>query len=184
MAAVFDSKGREIASEAEVNQFIEDEKNLNNTQETPEGDPVPQDGSSLEDAENGATTANGDTAANGNKANGNYINPAVFDKALLSNHPGYQPVGLNKTPGVGFSRNVYVDGAAALYTGCKFTPHDIPPDPKDPPHTDEIATGCANVFCNGGRMARIGDKMKGKGQIFGGLTKSCFSVNVPSKGLI
>ena len=31
MAAVFDSKGRQIASEAEVNQFVADEKYINDT---------------------------------------------------------------------------------------------------------------------------------------------------------
>ena len=62
--------------------------------------------------------------------------------------------------------------------------NDIPPNPKDPPHADEIATGCANVFCNGGGMARPGDKMRGKGAIFGRLTKSCYNVYIPNKGLL
>ena len=114
----------------------------------------------------------------------NYTNPAIFDAALLSGHPGYQPVGLSKVAGVGFSKDVFCNGAAALRVGNKFELHDIPPNPRDPPHADEIATGCPNVFCNGGAMARPGDKMKGKGAIFGRLTKSCYNVYIPDKGLL
>lgn len=183
MAAVYDSRNREIASEAEVNQFVADEQHINDTGTLPEsygenaGTSVPQDGTSVEDQ------ANGDVAAKGNRAEGNYVNPAIFDRALLSTHPGYQPVGLDKTPGIGYSKDVYCNGTAALHVDCKFSPHDIPPNPKDPPHQDKVATGCKNVFCNGKPMSRPGDKLSGKGQVFGSLTKSCYNVYIPNKGL-
>jgi len=190
MSAVFNSTGTEIASAAEVDKFVADEKYIAENGTLPgsygdqAGTAVPTDGSSVQDASQGATAENGDTAAQGNRSGGNSVNPAIFDAALLSGHPGYQPVGLNKTAGVGYSKDVFCNGSAALRVGNKFELHDIPPNPKDPPHADEIATGCANVFCNGGGMARPGDKMRGKGAIFGRLTKSCYNVYIPNKGLL
>lgn len=183
MSAVFNSKGTQIASEAEVNQFVADEKYINDTGTLPSsygenaGTAVPSDGKSVQDA------ANNDVAASSNRAGGNYVNPAIFDAALLSGHPGHQPVGLDKIAGIGYSKDVFCNGAAALRVGNKFSLHDIPVNPKDPPHADEIATGCATVFCNGQPMSRPGDKMRGKGAIFGRLTKSCYNVYIPNKGL-
>lgn len=184
MPAVYDSRNREIASEAEVNQFVADEQHISETGTLPEsygeqaGTQVPQDGTSVEDQ------ANGDVAAKGNRAEGNHVNPAIFDRALLSGHPGYQPVGLDPTAGVGYSKDVFFNGAAALKVGHKFNAHDIPPSPGKSPHKDEIFSGCSNVFVNGGKIARPGDQMTGLGQVFGRLTKSCYNVYVPNKGLI
>jgi uncharacterized Zn-binding protein involved in type VI secretion len=124
------------------------------------------------------------TAAQGNNPGGNHVNPAVFDAALLSGHPGFQPVGLAKAPGVGYSNNVFCNGGPALKVGHKFLAHDIPPSPGKVPHVDEINSGCANVFVNGGKMARPGDNIRGLGAVFGRLNKSCYNVYIPKKGLV
>lgn len=90
--------------------------------------------------------------------------PAVADKLNICDHTMFTPTGLIPTPGVGFSANVFIDKKPAIPAGSKFIVHDIPTDVVSvlirPPHNDEVAEGCPNVFCNGQPMARIGDKIR------------------------
>jgi uncharacterized Zn-binding protein involved in type VI secretion len=90
--------------------------------------------------------------------------PALVHPTNLTNHTSFAAVGLMPTPGVGYSRNVYIEGRPAIPAGSKFIVHDIPTDVVSvlirPPHNDEVAEGCPNVFCNGQPLARIGDKIR------------------------
>ena len=90
--------------------------------------------------------------------------PAVVHPTNLSNHTMFAPTGLMPIPGVGYSLNVFIEGKPAIPAGSKFIVHDIPTDVVSlvlrPPHNDEVAEGCPNVFCNGKPMGRIGDKIR------------------------
>lgn len=91
--------------------------------------------------------------------------PAVLDAANMTNHTSFTATGLDPTPGVGFSKNVYIENRPAIPAGSKFLLHDVPPNPLDQinparrTHQDIVLTGCPTVYCNGTPMGRVGDQI-------------------------
>lgn len=112
--------------------------------------------------------------------------PAVLHPANLTNHAGFFATGLSPVPGVGSSLNVWIDGRPAIPAGSKFLIHDVPTVSvvPGPPHLDEVAEGCPNVYCNGQPIGRIGDKIRAPKEFItpyapaGFLTVGATTVNV------
>lgn len=115
--------------------------------------------------------------------------PAVLHPANMCNHTMFTPTGSMPIPGIGFSANVFIEGRPALPAGSKFIIHDVPTDVVSlairPPHNDEVAEGCPNVWCNGQPMGRVGDKIRAPKTFYpqpladaGTLRVGAFTVNV------
>ena len=115
--------------------------------------------------------------------------PAVLHPTNMCNHTMFTPTGSVPIPGVGFSLNVFIEGRPAIPAGSKFIVHDIPTDVVSlairPPHNDEVAEGCPNVWCNGQPMGRVGDAIRAPKTFYpaplapaGTLRAGAFTVNV------